>query len=103
MDPTTFKTWLGGIALLTDPQRRSAWQALELSEEAAAECERLATSEHTPTQTRQAPMDHVRRSSLPAPQIAANPESAASIADLGQCRVDSVGCPHRANRYVVRW
>jgi transposase-like protein len=26
-----------------------------------------------------------------------------SVADLGQCRVDSVGCPHCDNRDVVRW
>ncbi len=32
MDPITFKRWVSGIALLTDLQRRSAWQALALSE-----------------------------------------------------------------------
>ena len=34
MDPTTFETWLGEIAALTEPQRRRAWQALALSETA---------------------------------------------------------------------
>ena len=32
MDPATFKIWVSGIASLTDPQRRSVWQALALSE-----------------------------------------------------------------------
>jgi hypothetical protein len=36
MDPTTFETRLSGLASLTDLQRRSAWQALALSEAAAS-------------------------------------------------------------------
>jgi hypothetical protein len=32
MDLTAFETWLGGIAALTELQRRRAWQALALSE-----------------------------------------------------------------------
>jgi hypothetical protein len=34
MNPTAFETWLGGIAALTEPQRRRAWQALALPEPA---------------------------------------------------------------------
>jgi hypothetical protein len=34
MDLSAFETWLGGIAALTGPQRRQAWQALALSETA---------------------------------------------------------------------
>jgi transposase-like protein len=33
----------------------------------------------------------------------ADQAGAASVAELGQCRVDSVGCPHCNNRDVVRW
>jgi hypothetical protein len=32
MDVADFEDWLGGIAALTPPQRRQAWQALALSE-----------------------------------------------------------------------
>ena len=40
----------------------------------------------------------------PPPQARpASPVGAASVADLGQRRVDSVGCPHCHNRDVVRW
>ena len=32
MDLSTFEAWLGEIAVLTEAQRRQAWQALALSE-----------------------------------------------------------------------
>ena len=80
MDQPTFKTWLIGIAALTEPQRRQAWQALALC---GTEDEPLPAT-------------------LP-PQAQPRSEiGTASIAELGQRRVDSVGCPHCANRDVVR-
>jgi len=44
MDLAMFDAWLGGIATLTEPQRRRAWQALALSEAAESDdLERVLT------------------------------------------------------------
>ena len=81
VDRTTFETWLVGIGALTEPQRRQAWQALALSEAA----------------------DEPMAASL-SPQAQPRSEiSTASLAELGQRRIDSVGCPHCDNRDVVSW
>jgi transposase-like protein len=102
MDPTTFKIWLGGMASLTDPQRRSAWQALALSEATASPgAEAPAASEQTAPA--QSPADQIQSTSPPTPRHTAERGGTASVAGLGQRRVDSVGCPHCANRDVVRW
>lgn len=103
MDPTTFERWLSEIASLTEPQRRSAWQALALSETAASlGAEASAASEQTPAHAE--PLaDQVQPARPPAPPLAAETGRTTSVADLGQCRVDSVGCPHCDNRGVVRW
>jgi len=99
MDLTVFDAWLGGIATLTEPQRRRAWQALALSE--AAESDDLETGSR--------PALGASRPGLAAgdPQPACpppvNPVGAASVAALGQRRVDSLGCPHCAHHEVVRW
>jgi transposase-like protein len=103
MDPITFKSWLSGIASLTDPQRRSAWQALALSETTANPgAEALAASEQAPVHAKP-PAAQVQRADPPAPPLAAERRSTASIAELCQCRVDSLGCPHCDNHDVVRW
>jgi transposase-like protein len=103
MDQTTFKSWLSGIALLTEPQRRSAWQTLALSEAAARpEAEALAASERISAHGE--PLtDPLQPAILPGPRHTAERGGTSSVADLGQCRVDSVGCPHCDNRDVVRW
>ena len=82
MDATAFKTWLGGITDLTASQRRQA-------------AEMLASPS---------------TSDIVEPVLLARNESRAadlvgtpSVAELGQRRVASVGCPHCANRDVVRW
>jgi transposase-like protein len=101
MDPITFKRWLSEIASLTDPQRRSAWQVLALSEATASPgAEAAATSEPGPALAKPSAAQ-VRPARPPAP--AAERGSTASVAALGQCRVDSLGCPHCDNRDVVRW
>jgi transposase-like protein len=103
MDLSAFETWLGGIAALTGPQRRQAWQALALSETADSGdigtetslgpgASRFERTEGEPQRARRLPL---------APL--ADQAGAASVAELGQCRVDSVGCPHCNNRDVVRW
>ena len=103
MDPTTFETWLSGFASLTDPQRRSAWQALALSEVATSpEAEALSASERAPAHGK--PLaDRIQPASPPPPPLAAERGSTARVADLGQRRVDSVGCPHCDSGDVVRW
>jgi transposase-like protein len=103
MDPTRFETWLSGFASLTDLQRRSAWQALALSEATAIlEAEALAASEQAPAHAKP-PAAQVQTASLSAPRLEAERGSTTSVAALGQCRVDSLGCPHCDNRDVVRW
>ena len=95
MDPTTFRSWLSEIASLTDRQRRSAWQALALSETTASPgAEALAGLE--PARVR------VQPASPPGFPLAVA-RCTASIAQLGQCRVDSAGCPHCDSGDVVRW
>jgi transposase-like protein len=101
MDPTRFKSWLIGIASLTDAQRRSAWQALALSETArSADAEAPSAAEQSPAKPLAAQAQPASPLALP---LAAVRGGTASVADLGQCRVDSLGCPHCDNRDVVRW
>ena len=103
MDPTTFKSWLNGFASLTDLQRRSAWQTLALSEAAASpKAEALAVSEQAAAHAKP-PAIQVQPASLSALRLEAERGTTTRVADLGQCRVDSLGCPHCDNRDVVRW
>jgi transposase-like protein len=98
VDRTTFETWLEEIASLTEPQRRRVWQRLALSE---------ATDGHGTAMARSLPQNSSRlEQAVDEAPPQAQPRSnvnPASIAELGQQRVDSVGCPHCANRDVVRW
>jgi len=81
VDRTTFEIWLAEIAALTELQRRQAWQTLALAEAA----------------------DELPSANPPLQAQPTNGVGTVSIADLGQRRVDSVGCPHCDNRDVVRW
>jgi transposase-like protein len=100
MDLRTFETWLSGIDTLTEPQRRLAWQALALSETGDShDIEKRETSDQNPSL-----FERVAGEPRPTnPRPPTKPVGAASIAELGQRRVDSVGCPHCDNREVVRW
>lgn len=82
MEATAFEVWLGGVADLTEWQRQQALQVL--------------TSPAIPDITKPV---------LPAQDgsRATGPVEDPSIAALGQRRVASFGCPHCANRDVVRW
>jgi len=99
VDRATFETWLGGIASLSEPQRRRAWQMLALCEATDGLGVEMPTSLQQSASRLEQPAD------APAPRQAPLPREVgpAGIADLGQRRVDSVGCPHCANRDVVRW
>lgn len=82
MGPTAFEAWLGGIAGLTEVQRRQAVQMLALPV-----------------------VPGIAEAGLPARDEprAADPAGVPGIAELGQRRVASFGCPHCANLDVVRW
>jgi transposase-like protein len=100
MDPTAFEIWLGEIAALTETQRRLAWQALVLSEGAGSrDIETARSLARDFDRVVNEPLAG-SPSSLARP---ANPVGAASVAELGQRRVDSVGCPHCGNHDVVHW
>lgn len=90
MEQTAFEIWLGGISALTDPQRRTAWRSLALSE--------AGTNEAIEAPVFSEPSPQPAEASGPAER-----SGPASIAQLGHQRVDSVGCPHCDNREVVRW
>jgi hypothetical protein len=95
MDPTAFESWLNEIAALTEPQRRRASEVLVSS---------ATADRHAIEIRRQVEQDTFRVAEAAAvPPNRARAASAASVADLGQRRVDSVGCPHCNNGAVVRW
>jgi len=104
MEVSAFETWLGGIAALSEPQRRRAWQALALSEALHPD------GVEAPSVMGQDPARADRVTDEPRPPSPASQArpvigvtDAASVAALGQRRVDSAGCPHCGNRAVVRW
>ena len=82
MDATAFEAWLGGIAGLTESQRLQVLQAL------AAPAVPDSAEPVLPAR------DEPR---------ADDPADVSGIAELGQRRVASLGCPHCAHRDVVRW
>jgi len=100
MEPTAYEAWLCGITALTEPQRRRAWQSLALFE--AAESRDIGTPGSLEPGVDGA-ADEPPPAILPSQAPPADRVGAARIAELGQRRVDSLGCPHCANRDVVRW
>jgi transposase-like protein len=100
MDRTAFEAWLGGIGSLTEPQRRRAVQALALAEAAdSVDLGPPGALEQGAVPAVAEPSPAVRPPQAPA----ADRPGAVRIAELGQRRVDSLGCPHCANRDVVLW
>lgn len=93
MDVAEFEHWLGGIASLNEPQRRQAWQALALSEAVDS------------GDVRPAVVDISTAGPAPAkaPAWPSQRAGAARVAELGQRRVDIVGCPHCDCRDVAPW
>ena len=100
MNLKAFEAWLGGIATLTETQRRRAWQALALS--AAADSGDIEPRPAALEQARSR-LDRALDDPRPARPPLASQIGTASVAALGQRRVDSVGCPHCDNCDVVRW
>ena len=105
MDVAEFDGWLRAIAALTPRQRQQAWQTLALSE--ASESDAIETG--SPRN-----VDSASSASVATPDqpLAAAPSPMAQplnwlgsdvVAELGQRRVDSIGCPHCESRDVVHW
>ena len=105
MDKAAFDGWLSGIAALTPPPRRQAWQRLALSE--ASDGDDIETGPPwgmdvassgpgaTPDQPPTFPP-------LPVTQPL-NRLGSDGVAELGQRRVDRIGCPHCDSHDVVHW
>ena len=105
MDVAEFDGWLSAIAALTPRQRQQAWQTLALSEASedddietappggvdSASSGPAATPDQPPTAT-------------PSPMAQPlNRLGSDVVAELGQRRVDRIGCPHCDSRDVVHW
>ena len=105
MDVAEFDGWLSAIAALTPRQRQQAWQTLALSEASEgddietglprgvdiASSGPAVTPDHPPPAT---PSPLVQPLNRPGSDV---------VAELGQRRVDSIGCPHCDSRDVVHW
>ena len=105
MDAVEFDGWLSAIAVLTPRQRQQAWQTLALSE--ASEGDAIETA--PPRGVDSASSGPAAAPDQPPP---ATPSpvvqplhrlGSAVVAELGQRRVDSLGCPHCESREVVHW
>lgn len=82
MDAAAFEAWLSRVAGLSEAQRQQVLHVLAVSTIPA-----------------------IAEAALPALAAPRTPDpvGVADIAELGQRRVVSLGCPHCANRDVVRW
>lgn len=103
MEQTAFETWLAGIVVLSEPQRRRAWEALALREAVS----NLSNEADLASGRALGEVEAVA-AAPPGEALASRDEAAtwaatASIAALGQRRVDSAGCPHCESRDIVRW
>ena len=103
MESTAFEVWVSGIGVLSEAQRRHAWQALalcEASDPGSADLDVPSEARHSSLDqaTSVAPAER-----LPSLGQASNRGAGADLAALGLRRVDSVGCPHCESRAVVRW
>jgi len=96
---------LSKIAVLTPPQRRQAWQTLALCE--ASDCDHIETGPRWGVDiARSGPAATPDQPPIPTPSPLAQPSNRLGtdvVAELGQRRVDSIGCPHCGSRSVVHW
>jgi transposase-like protein len=105
MDVSEFDGWLGKIAVLTPAQRRQAWQTLALSEARdCGDCETGPLLGVDIAGSGPATKPDQQSSSMPSPLAQPlNRLGSDVVAELGQRRVDSIGCPHCDSRDVVHW
>jgi transposase-like protein len=105
MDAAEFDGWLSALAALTPQQRREAWQTLALSE--ASEGDAIETGpprgvDNASSGPAATPDQPPPATPLPVAQPLHRLGSDV-VAELGQRRVDSIGCPHCESREVVHW
>ena len=100
MDVTAFEQWFGAIRQLTAGQRRRVWQALALSEASDGYEHVTVTPADAVGVT---PASGERPDALPLLTRRLDRFATESVAELGQRRVDSVGCPHCDSCDVVHW
>jgi transposase-like protein len=105
MDVSEFDGWLGKIAVLTPAQRRQAWQTLALSE--ASEGDDIETGPPRGVEIAgsgpAATPDHPPPATPSPVAQPLNRLGSDVVAELGQRRVASIGCPHCDSRDVVHW
>ena len=105
MDVAEFDGWLSGIAALPPSQRRQAWRTLALSE--ASGCDDIETGPPRGVDiAASGPAIPLNQPPVASPSPLAQPLNRLGgdvVAELGQRRVDSLGCPHCASRDVVQW
>src|SRR3954468_9393974 len=105
MDVAEFNDWLSGIAALTPPQRRQAWQTLALAE--ASDCDDSETGPLWGVDIAgSGPASLPNQPPVFAPSPVARPLNRLGtnvVAELWQCRAESIGCPHCDSRDVVHW
>lgn len=90
MEVASFETWLGGIATLTETQRRRAFEALALSE-AGVTAEADRREPERPEQAGSARGGSTAAADTP------------TVPALGQRKVAITGCPHCGQAAIVRW
>ena len=105
MDVAAFDGWLSAIAALTPRQRQQAWQTLALSEASAGDAIETAPPRGVDSASSGAaatPDQPPPATPSPVAQPLNRPGSEV-VAELGQRRVASIGCPHCESRAVVHW
>jgi hypothetical protein len=104
MEKAAFESWLDLISALSVPQRRQALQALLLSETSEGHDD----DADTPVDLANANFGLGMACAVPAtiplpPTLPSNRVRTEGVAELGQRRGDSIGCPHCEGRAVVLW
>jgi hypothetical protein len=94
MDTAKFDEWLGAMAALTVPQRREAWQRLALCEasDSASGAHEMPSGSATPD-VGTAAADDLPVAPSPLIERPSVRVGADLVAELGQRRLASIGCP----------
>jgi transposase-like protein len=98
MDVAEFQIWLGGIERLSAAQRRQTFQALDgTCDRDAGKCSEAGAAAVI--------SDIAPDCALPVEDASAllNRVGTASLAEIGQRRVEYMGCPHCSSREVILW
>src|SRR3954454_14059320 len=105
MDMAEFDGWLRRVAALTPAQRRRAWQTLALSEASAGDAIETGPPRGVDIAS-SGPAATPDQPPVASPSPVAQPLNRLCsdvVSELGQRRVDSIGCPHCDSRDVVHW